>query len=316
LSAIISIKVPEPQFEGQTKTKLGNGEVKGIVDSTVFEKLSTFFEENPKVIQSIVNKALLAARARDAAKRARELTRRKSVLESSTLPGKLSDCSERDPAKCEIFIVEGDSAGGSAKQARNRDIQAILPVFGKILNVEKARINKVLASEKLSLVVTALGTGIGEELNIEKCRYHKIILMADSDVDGAHITTLQLTLFYRYLKPVIEAGFLYIAQPPLYLIKKGKQKFYAQDDQEKDLIIHKLGGPEGIVMQRYKGLGEMNPDQLWETTMNPETRYLKKVTIDDALTADETFHLLMGDDVEIRRKFIEENADKAQNVDV
>ena len=748
LSAIISVKVPEPQFEGQTKTKLGNSEVKGIVDSLVFEKLSTFFEENPKVIQSIVNKALLAARARDAAKRARELTRRKSVLESSTLPGKLADCSERDPAKCELFIVEGDSAGGcfcgdtkvaltdgrnisfkelikedkqgkknycytvqkdgsirigliknprltkkntevikvildndekiictpehefmlrdgayleaeklnkdlnlmplnkklseikgrvtikgyemvlnpkthkwvfthllannynitnkiyskksgyhkhhinfnklnnnpdnikelskeehlklhseilektlhrpdvkqkckeihqtpefrekiskimstpemkkvlserakkqweneeyknfmikkflefyetseeyrieskkrltkaqaeywskkenrklqsekvkkffedhpealenlrkvskeqwdnkelrewrsvktknqwtdefraqrkksynktyfentikfmknileatgdlenydkeriksknrnllkkctfterffnndesamieavigynhkikeiiklnqkidvydleventhnfalasgvfvhnSAKQARNREIQAILPVFGKILNVEKARINKVLSSEKLSLVITALGTGIGEEMNVEKCRYHKIILMADSDVDGSHITTLQLTLFYRYLKPVIEAGYLYIAQPPLYLIKKGKQKFYAQDDQEKDLIIHRFGGPEGVTIQRYKGLGEMNPDQLWETTMNPETRYLKKVTVDDALTADETFHLLMGDDVEIRRKFIEENAEKAKNVDV
>ncbi len=316
LSAIISVKVPEPQFEGQTKTKLGNGEVKGIVDSTVFEKLSTFFEENPKVIQSIVNKALLAARARDAAKRARELTRRKSILESSSLPGKLSDCSERDPAKCEIFIVEGDSAGGSAKQARNRDTQAILPVFGKILNVEKTRINKILTSEKISMEVTALGTSIGEDFNIEKCRYHKIILMADSDVDGAHITTLQLTLFYRYLKPIIEAGYLYIAQPPLYLIKKGKQKFYAQNEQERDLIIDKFGGPEGVNIQRYKGLGEMNPDQLWETTMNPETRYLKQVTIDDALVADETLHILMGDDVEIRRKFIEENADKAQNVDV
>ena len=316
LSAIISVKVPEPQFEGQTKTKLGNGEVKGIVDSLVFERLSTFFEENPKVVQAIVNKALLAARARDAAKRARELTRRKSILESSALPGKLADCSERDPAKCEIFIVEGDSAGGSAKQARSREFQAILPVFGKILNVEKARINKVLSSDKLSLIITALGAGIGEEFNIDKCRYHKIILMADSDVDGSHITTLQLTLFYRYFKEIIEKGYLYIAQPPLYLIKKGKQKIYAQDDKDKDRIVGELDGMDGISIQRYKGLGEMNPDQLWDTTMNPETRFLKKVTIDDALTADETFHLLMGDNVEIRRNFIETNANLVKNIDI
>jgi DNA gyrase subunit B len=316
LSAIISVKLPEPQFEGQTKTKLGNSDVKGIVDSLVFAKLSAFFEENPKVAQAIVGKAILAAKARDAAKRARELTRRKSILESSTLPGKLADCSERDPAKCELFVVEGDSAGGSAKQARNRKFQAILPVFGKILNVEKARINKVLSSEKLSLVVTALGTSIGDEFNIEKCRYHKIILMADSDVDGAHITTLQLTLFYRYLKPVIEAGYLYIAQPPLFLVKKGKQKIYAQNEEDKDRIIAELGGFEGVHIQRYKGLGEMNPDQLWETTMNPDSRYLKQVKIDDSLVADETFHLLMGDNVEIRREFIEQNAEKAKHVDV
>ncbi len=316
LSAIISVKVPEPQFEGQTKTKLGNGEVKGIVDRLVFEKLSTFFEENPKVIQAIVNKALLAARARDAAKKARELTRRKSALEFSSLPGKLADCSERDAAKCEIFIVEGDSAGGSAKQARSRENQAILPVFGKILNVEKSRINKILTSEKLAMIITALGTGIGEEFNIDKCRYHKIILMADSDVDGAHITTLQLTFFYRYLKPIIELGYLYLAQPPLYLVKKGKQKFYAQEDKDRDRIIKEFGGSEGVSIQRYKGLGEMNPEQLWDTTMNPETRFLKQITIEDALVADETFHLLMGDNVEIRRNFIEANAEKAKNVDV
>ncbi len=316
LSAIISVKVPEPQFEGQTKTKLGNGEVKGIVDRLVFEKLSTFFEENPKVIQAIVNKALLAARARDAAKKARELTRRKSALEFSSLPGKLADCSERDAAKCEIFIVEGDSAGGSAKQARSRENQAILPVFGKILNVEKSRINKILTSEKLAMIITALGTGIGEEFNIDKCRYHKIILMADSDVDGAHITTLQLTFFYRYLKPIIELGYLYLAQPPLYLVKKGKQKFYAQEDKDRDRIIKEFGGSEGVSIQRYKGLGEMNPEQLWDTTMNPETRFLKQITIEDALVADETFHLLMGDNVEIRRNFIETNAEKAKNIDV
>ena len=316
LSAIISVKVPEPQFEGQTKPKLGNGEVKGIVDKLVFEKLSTFFEENPKVIQAIVNKALLAARARDAAKKARELTRRKSALEFSSLPGKLADCSERDASKCEIFIVEGDSAGGSAKQARSRENQAILPVFGKILNVEKSRINKVLTSEKLAMIITALGTGIGDEFNIDKCRYHKIILMADSDVDGAHITTLQLTFFYRYLKPIIDAGYLYLAQPPLYLIKKGKQKFYAQNDKDRDRIIAEFGGSEGVSIQRYKGLGEMNPEQLWETTMNPATRFLKQITIEDALIADETFYLLMGDNVEIRREFIEANAEKAKNVDV
>ncbi len=316
LSAIISLKVQEPQFEGQTKTKLGNSNVKGITDSLVFEKLTTYFEENPKVAQAIVGKAVLAAKARDAAKRARELTRRKSLLESSSLPGKLADCSERDPSKCELFIVEGDSAGGSAKQARNRDVQAILPVFGKILNVEKSRINKILTSDKLALIITALGTGIGDEFNIEKCRYHKIILMADSDVDGSHITTLQLTLFYRYLKPIIELGYLYLAQPPLYLVKKGKQKFYVQDDKEKDKLIAELGGMEGLSIQRYKGLGEMNPEQLWETTMNPETRFLKQIKIEDALIADETFHLLMGDNVEIRRAFIEENAEKAKNVDV
>jgi len=316
LTAVLSIKVPEPQFEGQTKTKLGNSEVKGIVDSIVFEKLTTYFEENPKIAQAIVGKAVLAARARDAAKKARELTRRKSILESSSLPGKLADCAEKDPAKCELFVVEGDSAGGSAKQARIRDFQAILPVFGKILNVEKARINKILRSEKLSMMITALGTGIADEFNIDKCRYHKIILMADSDVDGSHITTLQLTLFYRYLKPIIQAGYLYIAQPPLYLIKKGKQKIYAQNDKDKDRIVKELNGPSGLSIQRYKGLGEMNPDQLWDTTMNPETRYLKQVTIEDALRADETFHLLMGDDVEIRREFIELNAENAKNIDV
>lgn len=316
LSAIISVKIPEPQFEGQTKTKLGNSEVKGLVDSSVFDSLSTFFEENPKIAFAIVNKAVLAAKARFAAKKARELTRRKNVLEFSTLPGKLADCSEKDASKSEIFIVEGDSAGGSAKQARNREFQAILPVFGKILNVEKARINKVINSDKLSLIITALGTGIGENFNVDKCRYHKIILMADSDVDGAHITTLQLTLFYRYFREIIEKGYLYIAQPPLYLIKKGKQKFYAQNDKDKVKILAKLDDNKGLSVQRYKGLGEMNPEQLWETTMNPETRFLKQVTVEDALEADETFHLLMGDEVDIRRKFIEENAEFAKNIDI
>ncbi len=315
LTAIISVKVPEPQFEGQTKTKLGNSNVKGIVEKVVFDKLSTFFEENPKVAFAIINKSILAAKARDAAKRARELTRRKSVLESTSLPGKLADCSEKDPAKCELFIVEGDSAGGSAKQARNRETQAILPVFGKILNVEKARINKIFSSEKLSMIVTALGTGIGQDFDISKCRYHKIILMADSDVDGSHITTLELTLFYRYLKKLIEKGYLYVAQPPLYLIKKGKQKFYAQDDADKEKILKEIG-TDGVSIQRYKGLGEMNPEQLWETTMNPETRFLKQITIEDALQADETFALLMGDNVEIRRNFIQENAEKVKNVDI
>ena len=316
LTAIVSVRVPEPQFEGQTKTKLGNSVVKGIVDSLVSNGLQTFLAENPTIARGVIEKAVNAARAREAARKARELARRKGALESTSLPGKLADCQERDPAKSEIFIVEGDSAGGSAKSARNRENQAILPVFGKILNVEKSRVNKVLNSDKLSMMISALGCGIGEDFKIEKLRYHKIILMADSDVDGSHITTLNLTLFYRYLRPLIEKGHLFIAMPPLYLIKKGKQKLYAQDEKEKDRIIAEFGGMQGVVVQRYKGLGEMNPDQLWDTTMNPETRRLKRVTIEDAVYADEVFTILMGDEVEPRRAFIEQHAKDVVNLDI
>lgn len=316
LTAIVSVRVPEPQFEGQTKTKLGNGSIKGIVDSLVSSGLQTFLDENPIVARTVIEKGVNAARAREAARKARELARRKTALESSSLPGKLADCQEKDPAKSEIFIVEGDSAGGSAKSARDRSFQAILPVFGKILNVEKSRVNKVLQSDKLSMMIAALGSGIGEDFNIDKLRYHKIILMADSDVDGSHITTLNLTLFYRYLKPIIEQGYLYIAMPPLYLIKKGKQKTYAQGEGEKEHLIKELGGMQGVSVQRYKGLGEMNPIQLWETTMNPESRRLKKVTIEDAVAADEIFTVLMGDDVTPRREFIEKHAKDVVNLDI
>ncbi len=322
LTFVLSVKVPEPQFEGQTKAKLGNSEVKGIVDSVVFQKLTEYFDENPSVIKMIIAKAILAAKAREAARKARELTRRKSVLDSGSLPGKLADCSNKDPNLCELYIVEGDSAGGSAKQARKRDFQAILPVFGKILNVEKARLTKILNSDKLSLIVAALGTGIGEDFNIEKIRYKKIILMADSDVDGSHIKTLQLTFFYRYMREIIEAGYLYIAQPPLYMIKKGKEKWYAQDDKAKDALIKELKQKDpnlkesDLVIQRYKGLGEMNPEQLWETTMNPETRKIVQVTIEDAVEADKTFTILMGEEVEPRKEFIEQHAKEVSNLDV
>jgi DNA gyrase subunit B len=316
LTAIVSVKVPEPQFEGQTKAKLGNSNVKGIVDGMTNDALTTYFAENPLVARNVVEKMIQAALAREAAQKAREMTRRKSALDSASLPGKLADCQERDPAKCEIFIVEGDSAGGSAKMARSREFQAILPVFGKILNVEKARVTKVLGSDKLTMMIAALGTNVGQEFKLEKLRYHKVILMADSDVDGSHITTLNLTLFYRYLKPVIEHGYLYIAMPPLYLIRKGKQRWYAQDDKEKDLKIAELGGMDGVVVQRYKGLGEMNPEQLWETTMNPETRRLKQVRIEDAVKADQMFSILMGDEVEPRREFIDANAKLVQNLDI
>jgi len=314
LCAIISIKMPDPQFEGQTKTKLGNSYIKSVVYSIVNSYVKDHLEENPKEAKTIIEKSLNAAKAREAARKARELTRRKTALNSTSLPGKLADCSEKDPAKCEIYIVEGDSAGGSAKMARNKEFQAILPVFGKLLNVEKARINKILSSDKLSMMITALGSGIGESFNLEKLRYHKIILMADSDVDGAHITTLNLTLFFRYLRPLIENGHLYIAMPPLYLIKSGKQKFYAQDDAEKDALIKKLG--DKVVIQRYKGLGEMNPEQLWSTTMNPETRRLKLVTIEDAVQADMVFDMLMGDEVGPRKEFIEQNAQFVENLDI
>jgi DNA gyrase subunit B len=257
-----------------------------------------------------------AALAREAASKAREMTRRKSALDSASLPGKLADCQERDPAKCEIFIVEGDSAAGTAKAGRSRQYQAILPVFGKILNVEKARVNKVLGSDKLTMMIAAIGTNVGQEFKLEKLRYHKIILMSDSDVDGSHIVTLNLTLFYRYLRPIIEHGYLYIAMPPLYLIKKGKQKWYAEDDRHKDEIVAKLGGMDGVTLQRYKGLGEMNAEQLWETTMNPESRRLKQVKIEDGIKADQLFSILMGDEVEPRREFIEANAKLVQNLDI
>ena len=316
LTALISVRVPEPQFEGQTKTKLGNSEVKGIVDSLVSTGLLTFLEENPKEARLIIEKSLLASQAREAARKARELTRRKSILESSTLPGKLADCSNRDPSKTEIYLVEGDSAGGSAKQGRHKEFQAILPLRGKILNVEKARLNKVMSSNEITTMITALGCSIGEDFNIEKARYHKVIIMTDSDVDGAHISTLILTFFFRYMRPLIDAGYVYIAQPPLYLVKKGHQKAYCLNDEELKAKIVEFGGEQGVTLQRYKGLGEMNPDQLWDTTMDPATRTLKKVMIEDAVEADRIFTVLMGDDVEPRRKFIQDNAKNVVNLDV
>jgi len=319
LTSIISVKVPQPQFEGQTKTKLGNSEVKGIVESLVGQGLQAFLEETPKVARAIIDKAVQAARAREAARKARELTRRKSALESTSLPGKLSDCSNRDPSKCELYLVEGDSAGGSAKQGRDKEFQAILPLKGKILNVEKSRLHKILTNQEIATIITALGCGIGDEFAVEKARYHKIIIMTDSDVDGSHITTLLLTLFFRYMKPLIDEGYLYIAQPPLYLVKKGKSKRYAQDEAELMTIKRELTSDKeakGLVVQRYKGLGEMNPEQLWETTMAPASRTLKCVTIEDAVYADEIFSTLMGDDVEPRRDFIQEHAKDVINLDV
>ncbi len=315
LAAIISIKLAEPQFEGQTKTKLGNSDVKGIVDSLVSTGLGTFLEENPKVARTIIEKTINAAKAREAARKARELVRRKSALEGSTLPGKLADCSNKDPSKCEIYLVEGDSAGGSAKQGRNREFQAILPLKGKILNVEKARLNKALTNNEIITIITALGTSIGEEFNASKLRYHKVIIMTDSDVDGSHITTLILTFFFRYMKELIENGNIYLALPPLYLIKKGKEKLYALDDREKDSILKKIGN-QNVNIQRYKGLGEMNPKELWETTMDPANRVLKRITIEDAVAADETFTILMGDQVGPRRAFIQEHAKEVINLDI
>ena len=315
LTAILSIKLPEPQFEGQTKTKLGNSEVKGIVETAVNEKLGEFLAETPKTAEIIINKAILASQAREAARKARELTRRKSFLESSSLPGKLADCTERDPAKSELFIVEGDSAGGSAKQGRNREFQAILPLRGKILNVEKARIDKILKNREIQTLLTAFGTNFGEDFELEKARYHKLIIMTDADVDGAHIRTLLLTLLFRYMKELIEAGYVYIAQPPLYKISKGKGEHYVYSEDQKAQKLEELG--EGkIGIQRYKGLGEMNPKQLWETTMDPESRTLIKVTIEDAIAANELFTILMGDNVEPRREFIEKHALEVENLDV
>jgi len=318
LTAVISIKIAEPQFEGQTKMRLGNSNVKGIVDSLVYQTLSTYFEENPKVIAAIVEKALGAARAREAARNARELARRKSVLESSGLPGKLADCSERDPSKCEIYIVEGDSAGGSAKMGRSRHFQAILPLRGKILNVEKASQHKILKNAEIQALISAIGAGVSESFDITRARYHHIILMTDADVDGAHICTLLLTFFYRYMPELVEKGYIYIAQPPLYRIGKGKIEKYAYHEEEMRAFMAEMGdkGDKGVHIQRYKGLGEMNAEQLWDTTMSPETRVLKQVTIDDASYANVIFEKLMGDDVEARRDFIRRHAKEVNNLDI
>lgn len=316
LTAIISVKLTNPQFEGQTKTKLGNSEMRGFVDSTVGEGISQFLEENPSIAKAILDKAISASRAREAARKARELTRRKSALERTTLPGKLADCRERDPRLCELFIVEGDSAGGSAKQGRDPLIQAILPLRGKILNVEKARLDRILNNEEIRAIITALGTGIGEDFDMEKLRYHKIILMADADVDGAHIRTLLLTFFYRYMEPLVEAGKIYIAQPPLYKVAAGKKEHYAYDDRELQKILDDLSNRSRIDIQRFKGLGEMDSEQLWETTMNPDTRTILKVNLEDAVAADEIFTILMGDKVEPRREFIFEHAAEVQNLDI
>lgn len=320
LTAVVSVKLQNPQFEGQTKTKLGNSDIRGIVDSTLAEGMAAFLEENPSIAKTIVEKAMSAARARVAAKRARELTRRKSALDSTSLPGKLADCREKDPKLCEIFIVEGDSAGGSAKQGRDPMFQAILPLKGKILNVEKARLDKVLNNDEIRSIITAIGTGIGEEFNIEKLRYHKIILMADADVDGAHIRTLLLTFFYRYMKPLVEAGKVYIAQPPLYRVARGKKDYYAYSDKELQEVTRKIEkeskGKPRYDIQRFKGLGEMDAEQLWETTMNPETRTLLKVNLEDAVAANEVFTVLMGEKVKPRREFIFEHASEVRNLDI
>ena len=314
LATVLSVKLSHPQFEGQTKTKLGNSEIKGIVESIVGDKLRTYMEENPVEAKKIIEKATSAANAREAAQKARELVRRKGAMESSVLPGKLADCSEEDPAKSEIYIVEGDSAGGSAKQGRDRKFQAILPLRGKILNVEKAQIGKILSSEAIRTLISALGTGFSEDFDIKKLRYHKIVIMTDADVDGAHIRTLLLTLFFRYLKPLVEQGHIYIAQPPLYKVKKGKFEAYAYGDAELEKLLAEHGA--GTAIQRYKGLGEMNPEQLWNTTMDPANRILLQVTIENAMKADEIFTILMGDAVEPRKAFIEMHAKEVKNLDI
>lgn len=316
LTAIVSIKHPSPQFEGQTKTKLGNSDARTVTDAVFSEQFEMFLLENPTIARKIVEKGMMAARARLAAKKARELTRRKSALDISNLPGKLADCSSRDPSISELYVVEGDSAGGSAKQGRDRHFQAILPLRGKILNVEKARLDKILSNNEVRAIITALGTGIGEEFDISKARYHKVIIMTDADVDGAHIRTLLLTFFYRYMRELIEHGYIYIAQPPLYKIEQGKQVRYAYNDRQLEKILAELPDQPKPTIQRYKGLGEMNPEQLWETTMNPETRTLLQVSLQDAIDADETFEILMGDKVEPRRQFIEENARYVKNLDI
>jgi DNA gyrase subunit B len=317
LAAIISIKLLNPQFEGQTKSKLGNSEIRGLVEGIVYEKLTVFLEENPHEAKAIFEKCMNASRAREAARKARELTRRKNVLESTTLPGKLADCTEKDPSKCEVYIVEGDSAGGSAKQGRDRKFQAILPLWGKMLNVEKARLDKVYGNEKLTPVITALGAGIGEDFNTDKLRYNRIIIMADADVDGAHIRTLLLTFFFRYMKPLVEKGHVYIAQPPLFKIVRNKEEIYAYDEKEMEKVLkEKEWKRADCTIQRFKGLGEMNPDQLWETTMNPETRTILKVELEDAVNADEIFTILMGDKVEPRKEFIQTHAKYVTNLDI
>jgi DNA gyrase subunit B len=322
LTCILSVKVMEPQFEGQTKTKLGNSEVRGAVEALVNEHLGIFLEENPKAAKSIIEKSLSAARAREAARKARDLARKKSALESGVLPGKLADCSISDPSLTEIYLVEGDSAGGSAKQGRDRSFQAILPLKGKILNVERARIDRILGNEEIRAMITAIGCGIREDFDLEKARYHKIIIMTDADVDGAHIRTLLLTFFFRQMRDLIEEGYIYIAQPPLYRVSKGKKEHYAYSEAEREDFVSRFsnGKPEGetrgIHIQRYKGLGEMNPDQLWRTTMDPDARTIYQVTVESAAEADSIFSRLMGEDVEPRRKFIEDNAKYVKNLDV
>lgn len=316
LTAVVSVKISEPQFEGQTKTKLGNSEVRSVVDSIVGEGVTIFLEENPSVGKIVIEKALMAARARDAARKARELTR-KSVLERSSLPGKLADCSSKDPLECEIYIVEGDSAGGSAKQGRNRRFQAILPLRGKILNVEKQRLDRILTADSIKSMITAFGAGIGDDFDVNKLRYSRIIIMTDADVDGAHIRTLLLTFFFRYMRGLLDGGHVYIAQPPLYQVKKNKKEYYAYSDAELEKILSEIGGKDSSTnIQRYKGLGEMNATQLWDTTMDPEKRVLLKATIEDAIAADEIFTILMGDKVEPRRDFIQKNAKKVSNLDI
>ena len=315
IAAVISVKLVEPQFEGQTKSKLGNSEVRGIVDSLVYDKLSTYLGENPAIARLILERCVGAARAREAARKARELTRRKSVLETASMPGKLADCSERDPEKCEIFIVEGDSAGGSAKTGRDRMFQAILPLRGKILNVEKVRIDRALSNAEIKAMITAFGCGYGDEFNIDKLRYHRIVCMTDADVDGAHIRILLLTFFYRYMRPLIEKGYVYAAMPPLYKVTKGKKEYYVYDDNELEKLMNEIGRDPKPDIQRYKGLGEMSSEQLWQTTMNPETRTMMQITVEDAMAADETMSLLMGEKVDPRKEFIEQNAKLVTDLD-
>jgi DNA gyrase subunit B len=315
LTAVISVKLENPQFEGQTKTKLGNSEMRGLVENVVNESLAEFLEENPSTAKKVIEKCLLASRAREAARKAKDLTRRKSALEVSSLPGKLADCSAKEPENSELYLVEGDSAGGSAKQGRDRRFQAILPLRGKILNVEKASLDRVLNNEEIKAMITALGTGFGEDFDLEKLRYHKIISMTDADVDGSHIRTLLLTFFYRFMTPLVENGHVYIAQPPLYLIKQNKNEYYVYSDKELETLLEKIGR-QNITVQRYKGLGEMNADQLWETTMNPEKRTVLQVTMDDAVEADQTFSMLMGDKVEPRKEYILAHASEVQDLDI
>ncbi len=315
LTAILSVKLHEPQFEGQTKTRLGNSEIRSAVDTVCYDGMNTFLEENPAIARRIVDKSIRAARAREAARKARELTRRKNALEFANLPGKLADCSSKDPGESELFLVEGDSAGGSAKQGRDRRIQAILPLRGKILNVEKARLDRILANEEIRTIISAVGTGIGEDFNLERLRYHKIVIMTDADVDGSHIRVLLLTFFYRFLPELVESGFIYVAQPPLYKVKKGKRERYLYRDEDLEKLLESWGR-DGIQVQRYKGLGEMNADQLWDTTMNPSTRFIKRVELIDAQEADRIFSVLMGDRVEPRRRFIEDHANLVKNLDI